>query len=84
MDKYEEGIIFKLYDDDERNFVIFKRVELEENLYLLVAPISNEQEEVTINSEKILLLRVDIANDKVDFEKDEKIVSKVVSIVLNS
>lgn len=84
MDKYEEGIIFKLYDDDERNFVILKRVELEEKLYLLVAPVSNDQEEVTINSEKILLLRVDIANDKVDFEKDEKIVSKVVSIVLNS
>lgn len=79
MDKYKEGTVFELYDDDDRRFIILKHTEINGVDYLVVTPINDEEEKIKINPTGVLLLRVDKETDDVSFEHNKEIITKVVN-----
>ena len=82
MNKYKEGTVFELYDNDDRKFMILKNTEIEDVIYLVVAPVNDEEEKIKINPTGVLLLRVDKETDDISFEHNKDIITKVVNNML--
>lgn len=82
MNKYQEGTVFELYENDNKEYVIIKNVEIEKNIYLLVAPVYGEGKNLTFKYNEIILLKVNKDTDEMGFETDEKVVKKVVEMSL--
>ena len=79
MNKYKEGTVFELYDNDDRKFIVLKHVEIEGVDYLVVTPVNDKEEKVKINPTGVLLLSVDKETDNINFEYNKEIIAKVVN-----
>lgn len=78
MEKYKPGTVFELYKDDNQEYMIVNNVEKEENVYLLVVPIYNQDGEIKTNYAKVMLLKVNKQTDDIEIESDESIIREVV------
>lgn len=79
MDKYKEGTVFELYDDDDRRFIVLKHTEIDGVDYLVVTPVNDEEEKIKINPTGVFLLSVDKETDDISFEYNKEIITKVVN-----
>lgn len=77
MDKYNIGTIFELYENDSQQYVIINNLEKENNIYLLVAPIEN-QEITKVKYDKAILLNVNKKSEEINFETNEEIITQIV------
>lgn len=79
MNKYQEGTVFQLYEDDDRKFMVVKNVEIDDFIYLVVTPINDHNEKIKINPTGVLLLRINKDTNDISFEHDKEIIKKVVN-----
>jgi len=82
MDKYQEGTLFQLYENDEQLYLVVSKVELELGIFLLTVPVDNIENNTKIEYSKAILLRVDKENEEISFETDREITSKVIEKTL--
>ena len=82
MEKYKPGTVFDLYKDDNQEYMIVNNVEKENRVYLLVAPIYKENEEIKTDYTKVMLLNVDKDTDNIEIETDENIIREVINEIM--
>ena len=78
MEQYKEGTVFVLYENDPQEYIILKRVELEEDLYLVVVPVSNEENKLKMDTKKLFLLKVNKGLENIEIECDNEVIKKVI------
>lgn len=77
MEQFQEGTVFELFENDPQEYIILKKLNLDEKIYLVVVPVDGEQDNLKMNTKKLLLLKVNGVND-IEIEADDTIIRKVV------
>ena len=78
MNQYKEGTVFQIRDGENEEYIVLKNMQIDGELYLVVAPISGEKDNLKLNSKKIVLLRVNSQTNEIEFEDDELIIRRVI------
>ena len=78
MEKYKEGTVFELYENDPQEYIILKNVELDDDLYLVVVPVSNEENKLKMDTKKLFLLKVNKELDNIEIERKEEIINNLI------
>jgi len=78
MEKYKQGTVFELYKDDSQEYMIVNNIEKEDNVYLLVVPIYNQDGKIKTDYTKVMLLNVNKQTDDMEIVTDESIIREVV------
>lgn len=82
MEQYKEGTVFEMYEGDDKDYVVLKKTNIENKIYLVVAPLKNKEDNSKIDPTGLLVINVDEQTDDIEFVKDEKIVRQVIDSVL--
>ena len=77
MDKYKEGTIFELFENDNQNYIILKNVKIDKIQYLVVAPVEGKFDNLNMNSKKMIIVKVN-EDDSIDIIDDENIIGLVI------
>jgi len=84
MDKYKEGTVFELYEDDESQYVVLKNVEIDDSIYLLISQLYGARNNYGINPNQIILINVDKKTDEIAFVNNKDIIRQVVDVALSN
>lgn len=77
MEKYKEGTIFELFENDNQNYIILKNVKIDKIQYLVVAPVEGNFDNLNMNSKKMIIVKVN-EDDSIDIIDDENIIGLVI------
>lgn len=77
MEKYKEGTIFELFENDNQNYIILKNVKIDKIQYLVVAPVEGKFDNLNMNSKKMIIVKVN-EDDSIDIIDDENIIGLVI------
>lgn len=77
MEKYKEGTIFELFENDNQDYIILKNVKLDDVQYLVVAPVEGNIDNLKMNTKKMMIIKVN-EDDSIDIIDDESIIGSVV------
>lgn len=77
MEKYKEGTIFELFENDNQDYIILKNVKLDDVQYLVVAPVEGNIDNLKMNTQKMMIIKVN-EDDSIDIIDDESIIGSVV------
>ena len=78
MDKYKPGTVFELYENDDQEYMIVSNLEKENNVYILVIPVSKGEKTLKTDYSKLMLLKVDKETDDIEIETNKDIISEIV------
>jgi len=82
MEKYKEGSVFELYENDNSEFIILKKAEIENNIYLLISQLYGTKNNLGINSRDMLLIQVDKNTDAMELVDNKQIIRAVIDYAL--
>lgn len=77
IDKYQKGIIFKMYDDSDDKYLIVGNEVVDNNRYLLVMPV-DDMKNITVDYKKVFMVKVN-QDDTLSIEDDADLIEKVVT-----
>lgn len=77
MEKYKEGTIFELFENDNQNYIILKNVKIDKIQYLVVAPVDGEFDNLNMDPKKMIIVKVN-EDDSIDIIDDENIIGLVI------
>ena len=77
MNKYQKGIIFKMYDDSDDKYLIVGNEVVDNNRYLLVMPV-DDMKNITVDYKKVFMVKVN-QDDTLSIEDDADLIEKVVT-----
>lgn len=77
IDKYQKGIIFKMYDDSDDKYLIVGNEVVDNNRYLLVMPV-DDMKNITVDYKKVFMIKVN-NDDTLSIEDDADLIEKVVT-----
>ena len=75
IDKYQKGIIFKMYDDSDDKYLIVGNEVVDNNRYLLVMPV-DDMKNITVDYKKVFMVKVN-QDDTLSIEDDDDLIEKV-------
>lgn len=81
MEKYQEGTVFELYENDATKYIVLKKVELDGNVYLLISELHGAKNNYGIDPKKLILIHVDKDTDEITFENNKEIIRQVVDVI---
>ena len=77
IDKYQKGIVFKMYDDSDDKYLIVGNEVVDNNRYLLVMPV-DDMKNITVDYKKVFMVKVN-QDDTLSIEDDADLIEKVVT-----
>lgn len=77
MNKYQKGIIFKMYEDTDDKYLIVGNEVVDNNRYLLVMTV-DDMKNITVDYKKVFMVKVN-QDDTLSIEDDADLIEKVVT-----
>lgn len=77
MNKYQKGIVFKMYEDTDDKYLIVGNEVVDNNRYLLVMPV-DDMKNITVDYKKVFMVKVN-QDDTLSIEDDADLIEKVVT-----
>lgn len=77
MNKYQKGIVFKMYEDTDDKYLIVGNEVVDNNRYLLVMPV-DDMKNITVDYKKVFMVKVN-QDDTLSIEDDSDLIEKVVT-----
>lgn len=76
MNKYQKGIIFKMDNDSDEQYLIVGNEEINNNRYLLIMPVE-DLKNITVDYKKVFMAKVN-SDDTLEIEDNSELIEKVV------
>ena len=78
MEKYKEGTVFAMSEENKQEYIILKNVIFDDEVYLVVSPTIGDINNLKFDAKGLMLLKVNEQTDEISFIKNEDIISKVL------
>ena len=82
-ENFNNGMIIKLGEDSEKNYVIVENLKVDDKIYLLLTEIdgkieNNELKEYEIDYNKIFMVSYNERSDELQYDSNKEIIKKLV------
>ena len=81
--KFSQGMVISLYEDDEEQYAIIKVIEIDGEKYLMLQQIEEESEIKELDENKLYVIKVEKNNKDFEFVKDQILLEKIIDVAFD-
>ena len=75
--KYEEGMLVKLYENDDEEYYIIRTIEIDNETYLLLQLVGENVEEIKLELDKLYIVKLGTSDD-FEYVKDANLIKNII------
>lgn len=76
--KYEPGMLISLYENDNEKYCVIKSIEIEDEQYLLLQLVDDEEELTKLDIDKLYIIKLNKFQEDFEFVKENDLIEKIL------